>query len=306
MRIICDESGAKGSATNSESFPGETGVFTGILVQDSARSAFESDLRAMYLRYFALAALGQTASGKLHVTDLLPPDQDRLRSDVWSLMRQHQTRWIYEAIYVEGFHAWHMQLVQGLEELRKSLTSPIRTSANPPLAPSMHSELFTGLCATAFGVLLDEIGAGPVELDIVLDHVDASVEMEFRAAVQEFIAPLGGTTEVRGWDLATKSRVSGTITVTASITDPDLQASSYRLAVLAAGAPEALAADVLANSLDYHLRQLQKVEVGRPLQSRDALKGFPVEDLATGFDDTVHMSDALYAHPRRKVDGANL
>ena len=78
--LACDESGAKGYADQDESFPGEVGAFAGILIPQQER---EEKARPVFQ---ALCDHYRPASGKLHIADLAPEQQEALRAD----LRGHQ------------------------------------------------------------------------------------------------------------------------------------------------------------------------------------------------------------------------
>jgi hypothetical protein len=81
--LACDESGAKGYADREELYPGETGVFAGLMVP--------SDYVAQVAPSFdAVAAKYATREGKLHITDLSPEHQGALRDEMIAFIRSHK------------------------------------------------------------------------------------------------------------------------------------------------------------------------------------------------------------------------
>src|SRR4030088_1504695 len=80
--LACDESGAKGYADQDETFPGEVGVFAGILIPQQER---EEQVRPIFQ---ALCVSYRPASGKLHIADLPPEQQEALRADVFAAIKQ--------------------------------------------------------------------------------------------------------------------------------------------------------------------------------------------------------------------------
>ena len=95
--LVCDESGAKGRATNREQYPGETGVFAGFLVPEAHKNQVENALGCIVSRY--------SSDGKLHITDLELQQQQSLRDEVFVYLLDHKVYCTYEAIYVEGFRS---------------------------------------------------------------------------------------------------------------------------------------------------------------------------------------------------------
>jgi hypothetical protein len=300
VRVICDESGAKGKATNEESFPGETGLFVGILVPDAHVAAFEAEMQRLITKYQPrLPSSTSGSSSKVHVTDLLKTDRQELRSDLWEVMRSLGIRWVFEAIYVQGFHAAHQRTVHSLTEATRARTSTVSVSRNIVI-PSLHVALFEGVFATAAAAALDEAGTGGIALEVIVHHVDASLEDAFRKAATELLEPLGGISGVSGFDKSTSEVVRGTVAVTVSGLDqPDVESSTFTLVVVPSGAPLALAADVLAHSLDEHLRNSPIAQRGAPLHTTRMIVGHPVAGLVLALDSAVpRPPDILFPHPR--------
>ena len=98
--LACDESGAKGYADQDEAFPGEVGVFAGILIPQQER---EAEARP---RFQALCDRYRLLSGKLHIADLSPEQQTALRTDVFTAIREMNLPCFWYAIHVSGLQNW--------------------------------------------------------------------------------------------------------------------------------------------------------------------------------------------------------
>jgi len=64
-----------------------------------------------------------------------------------------------------------------------------------------------------------------------------------------------------------------------------------------------IAADVLANSVYYHLKKMQEKKMGHPLNTTEAISGHPLASLIFGAWDskeTNFIPDAVFMHPNQK------
>jgi hypothetical protein len=114
--MACDESGSKGYADRDEAWPGEVGVFAGILVPADALNAIAPCFDAVVRRF-------ATNEGKLHVTDLPPEKQEALRSEMFNLIKAHKLPCFYEAIHVAGFHQAHHEVNELVDRARAAIGS---------------------------------------------------------------------------------------------------------------------------------------------------------------------------------------
>lgn len=144
--LACDESGATGYADQQESYPGEIGVFAGILVPEELQSAAQSNLQAIY-RYY------MTATGKLHISDLPPTQQASLRNDIYCAIQSMNLPCFWYAIHVDGLNDWYLTQNNLIDDARKrdqeaNPTPRFKRGSPRDEIPSMHEELFAGLYAT--------------------------------------------------------------------------------------------------------------------------------------------------------------
>jgi hypothetical protein len=100
--FACDESGAKGYADQVESYPGEVGVFAGILVPQELDATAQQEFRAVYGRY-------KPATGKLHIADLPPNQQEALRREVYAAISKLNLSCSWYAIHVGGLNDWYLR-----------------------------------------------------------------------------------------------------------------------------------------------------------------------------------------------------
>lgn len=149
--LLADESGAKGYASTAEKFPGEVGVFAGLIAPRTILTDLGREAKALERE------LGNGT--KFHITALQPQDQEALRKEVCTIVRRFGLVCVYEAIYVFGFSTWFQEQKTLLESLPNVSRSGIRISRNTP-EECLHDFLFQGLLGRAVGVRVDR-PAGP-------------------------------------------------------------------------------------------------------------------------------------------------
>src|SRR5438552_4873289 len=161
--VVCDEAGAKGYADRDEQFPGELGVFAGLLLDANALPPAQS----------AFDALGQqyaSADGKPHITDLRPEQQNALREETFALIRAHDIPCLYEAIHVAGFYHMFRQQKEVVGRAQQSRQSYIKLPGNlaKALPESLHGTLFQGLYGKIVAFCADR-GRTRLPLELRLD-----------------------------------------------------------------------------------------------------------------------------------------
>ena len=98
----CDESGAKGYADQVEAYACEVGVFAGILVPQECEATARPECQAIYDRY-------KPTTGKLHIAELPPDQQEALRQDVYAAIRKLNLPCFWYAIHVDGLNDWYLR-----------------------------------------------------------------------------------------------------------------------------------------------------------------------------------------------------
>jgi hypothetical protein len=143
--LACDESGAKGYADQDEAYPGEVGVFAGILIPEECLERITPKFQGIYDRY-------KPASGKLHIADLQDHLKEALRRDVYGAIRDFRLPCFWYAIHVAGLHNWHKSNEAIIADAKHKLLearggkAPRVKRGSPRSNPaSMHVQLFLGL-----------------------------------------------------------------------------------------------------------------------------------------------------------------
>lgn len=272
--LVMDESGAKGYDDNQEQQQGELGVMAGFALPASKIQPFVNGLTEIVGSF--------EVDGKLHITDIAPSDQERLRQCLFNYFSQCHVLWFYEAIYVQGFYESHGRTKALAEEAKKTRRSNVKLSQNPS-RESLHAELFLGAFAKGLAFALDNIERG-CHLMVVTDRVDKAVLKLFEAGVERFLG-VGNPrrTEVTGFDVEKKEVVKGTVevsVVSGAEALGDLSGITYEIEC--ADNFLTLAADVLANSVRHHLNQTQATTPGAAINSLQAISGHPLGHLVYG------------------------
>jgi len=300
MILACDESGAKGYADRDEQFPGELGLFAGLLVPDEALSRAESALEAAIAPY-------RGGDGKLHITDLTPQQQNGLRTGIFQAIVDLKLPCFWYAIHVAGFHAFHrdMQNIaeQAREELKAANPNPRIKRGSPRANPeSLHAALFTGLYGHIVA-FIEERKPGPIEIEVRTDRVDAPIAQLFREKAEELLHEGPKTYVATGYDTVDKSVVTGEIRSEIRY-PPEFQIVTTvdELKVVSVGDedPLVVAADVLANSLLHHFRQRNGDALYAELNRPHAILGHPLQAQLDSFGSWggSDMADRLYRHPK--------
>lgn len=290
--LVLDESGAKGYSNNPESEDGELGVMAGYLLPISHADKAEAALSAIRSKFLS--------GDKLHITDLAPHQQEELRSDLFAYFTKVQAPWLYEAIYVQGFFE-HAQLANQLsKEVHDSRRSNVKISwrENRDL---LHAELFQGVFSKAVAFCLDNIGT-KVKINIITDRTDAPIIKKFQSAADEFLGfASGSTTPVTGFDTDSRSVLHGEVqSKIGANTNAIIDLSGIEYSIKCEDSALTLAADVLVNSVNFHLKSFQKTSVGVELNDAKTIAGHPLEAFVYGTwsdTDLRYAMDAAYAYP---------
>jgi hypothetical protein len=297
VMLVMDESGFKGYDDNQEQQQGEFGVMAGFALPESKAEQFLSGLSTVVESF--------QSDGKLHITDLSPSEQEQLRQRLFDYFSKCRALWFYEAIYVQGFYEAHGQAKALVEEAKKARRSNVKLSLNPTKA-SLHGELFLGAFTSGLALVTDYLGSA-FHLKVVTDHVDEPILKLFREEADRFLS-VGqpDRTEVTGFDTETKEVVRGAVETSVgsglSVLG-DFSGITYEIECT--DDLLTLAADVLANSVRYHLSQIQAVTPGAALNSPEAIKDHPLEHLVYGApssSSSVNIADTIFRHPNTRLD----
>lgn len=299
--LACDESGAKGYADQQEAYPGEVGVFAGIMIPEERQSTAYSELQEVFLRY-------RPPAGKLHIANLPPGDQQHLRSAVYDSIRKLNLPCFWYAIHVQGLNAWYLEQKSLHEEARRRAhelnPSPrIRTGSPRDEIPSMHEELFAGLYAHLIA-FLEERCRKRVAIEVRTDQIDSPIVKNFEESSRQLLEKYPHVHSISGWDTLTKKKVETRIefdTPDTSQIDIKIEVEKLTINPIALGDGYTLAADVLANSINHLFRNRVETQLYTPLNEPGAILQHPLADYLATFHNWGNgdiIGDRLYRHPR--------
>ena len=300
--LACDESGAKGYANLREQYDGEVGVFAGILISEEIEAEAQPEFQRIYNRY-------KPTTGKLHIADLRPDQQQALRQDVYTAIRRLNLPCFWYAIHVEGLHDSYLKEKEFLEKVRqealKADPQPQIKRGSPRDEPrSLHEELFVGLYAHLIA-FLEEQYQKEVSIEVRTDQIDSPIVKNFKELAKRLLDETPDLKTVTGYDTVTECVVEGAIQITATLPpsqDIEVMVRSLKITPISDGDGYVLAADVLVNSLYHLFKNRDQSELYKPLNKPTAIRDHPIADhLASVFSDWGRdnlMGDKLFRHPK--------
>lgn len=298
--LACDESGAKGYADQDEQFPGQIGVFAGLLVPDEILAQVEAALEAAIAPH-------RGGDGKLHITDIEATAQADLRQRLFDAIRELRLPCFWYAIHVAGFHAHHAMfagLIAGAGENAASLVETIKRP-KPRVAPgSLHVELFRGLYGRIVA-FIEERAPSDVTIEARTDRVDTPIAKSFHQEAERLLDKTPRTSTVSGYDSVENKVMKRQVTfethwpeslrITTNVVSLDIRTVSDADSIV-------VAADVLANSLHHHFRQREADEMYEDLNRPNAVQGHPLAQSLDAFWNWggPDIADRLFRHPKAK------
>jgi len=290
--LIIDESGAKGYSDKGETYPGEIGVMAGFLVLEKNIKNVRVDLDSIKAKYLS--------DGKVHITDMPPDKQENLRQEIFSYIIDNNLACVFEAIHNEGFFRYFESINKICAEANKQRQSNIKISNNEA-KELLHEQLFQGAFGKGIALCIDNFG-NTFHLSVITDNIDEGIKRRFSVSANELLD--FGDKKVRivtGYDPCNKTVVRGDITTElGNIKDIIDDYSKIRFSIDCEDTGLTLAADVIANSLNYHFKNRIATELGSPLNTKNALKDFPLQSVMYGLwesQDLNYCSDAFFMYP---------
>ena len=299
--FACDESGAKGYADKRETYPGEVGVFAGILVPQTIEPKAEPLFRAICNKY-------REENRKLHIADLLPRERENLRQDVYAVIRQLNLPCFWYGIHVEGLHDWYQEREKVFENARQTSSivgaqTRYRASSPRDNLLSLHDELFAGLYSHLIA-FLEERNRGHVSIEVRTDRIDRSIIKRFLEDSKSLLEEYPHVSESKAWDSLTKQVIKQSIKFDVKWPDSmGIRINVEELEIVSSGDEDSyvVGADVLANSLHYLFKSRIESERYTPLNEPLAIKDHPIADNLAAFRDWGDgdiIGDRLYKHPK--------
>lgn len=301
--VYCDESGAKGYANQDEAYPGEVGVFAGIMVPEECLATEQSIFDKIAARY-------TPASGKLHIADISSKQQEALRAELFAAIKGTNLPCFWYAIHVAGLHADHQSQMAMLKQHGEALLSArngvkprIRRGSPREEPASMHVELFSGLYSHLAAFLLER-NQQNVDVEIRTDQVDTPIVNRFTEVAKELLSNDPNVATVTGFDTVEKRIVTGSVTVEVKFPPAlnlPLLVNSLSIVTVPDSDGLVLAADVLANSLNHLFKNRNADTRYGPLNCKDAVVAHPLAahlDTFSNWGAEDCVGDGIYRHPK--------
>ena len=256
--LIIDESGEKGYSTNINTSNNEFGVMAGYFLSideiDKAREILKAELNTI------------DNNKKVHITDLTKDKQVLLRNTIFKLFKSNKTRWIHQSIYNKGFCN--------------------STIGNKSL---LHAELFLGIFLKAIAHIYDKFRNKEIHLNIISDTIDKTTKEKLKKSVKDVISILTGDYNKinvsKKWN-SEKKELTNWKTVSTVVVDPNsLQLNKLTFDINCENSELTLAADVLANSTYYYLKEKTNVNNSIRLDSKEAISNHPLSNQLYGYYD---------------------
>lgn len=303
--FYCDESGAKGYANQDEAYAGEVGVFAGIMVPEDHLGTVKPAFDQVASRYMPM-------SGKLHIADLAPVQQEAMRNEIYAVIKNTNLPCFWYAIHAAGLHAYHQNLTnlhtqqgEALRAARHGVEPRIKRGSQREKPASMHVELFSGLYSHLVAFLLERERQG-VDIEIRTDQVDTPLVKSFTEVAEDLLDNDPSVANTTGFDTIDKKVVTGSITITVQW-PPELDLSplvnSLSIETVSDSDGLVLAADVLANSLNYLFKNRGTEALYGPLNCAEAVADHPLAahlDAFFNWGGGDCVGDGIYRHPKRR------
>ncbi|EHJ9990391.1 TPA: hypothetical protein NG570_004368 [Vibrio parahaemolyticus] len=278
MVLVLDESGAKGYAKNDEKFDGEVGVMAGYLYTEQEIA----DIERMFGQF--TSPFSKSTDGKFHVTDLDELDQKKLRDAIFFAIRKTKMQWFYKAIYSKGFHQSEFKEGRGGQQDNKKL---------------LHVELFENMLIMSL-CMAHSVGKKNLKLLVKTDNIDSGTLKKFESAAS-FIRDIFLQNEREIFRYVNDNgKYQKEIAHTSITSDSIPKFDNISIEIECELSPLTVAADILANSVNYYLRKKQKDSLGISLNNREVIKAHPVSDLAFIAKDENHVLPLLDIVNRRE------
>jgi hypothetical protein len=304
--FYCDESRAKGYADQDEAHHGEVGVFAGIMVPEECMATVQSVFAQIAARYAPI-------SGKLHIADLSPEQQEAMREELFVAIRSTNLPCFWYAIHVAGLYTFHQSQAAlrkqhgGASRSARGEAAPRIKRGSPREEPaSMHVELFSGLYSHLVAFLLER-GQQSVDVEVRTDHVDTPIVKRFTEVAKKLLNNDPKVATITGFDTVEKKVVTSSVTVAVKL-PPELDLSPLVNSLSIVTVPDSdglvLAVDVLANSLNYLFKNRDANELYGSLNCRDAIASHPLASHLDAFVDWGSgdcIGDGIYQHPKASI-----
>lgn len=253
--LICDESKAKGFNDKPASDGDPIGVVAGLLLTEANFRIIEPLIAQVRSKF-------EPKDGKLHVTGISPLEQEQLRKDVYEIIQNSKGVIVYEAITQDGFHNWYNTQTDYWNKLKAEAKEKGYGYTFSDHKKRLQTTLFLGCFLRALAYIEENEDSGlNFDIDVLTDTIDKpileEIEQELRGYLSFNPSQKIETVATR-FNYTTKAIERHEGTIEYDIVTPDGKSigdlSGVKLSVRIDNQNEIIA-DVLSNSIAYHLEQ---------------------------------------------------
>lgn len=291
--LAIDEAGALGYSDQDERKPGEFGLAGGVLYPES----YEKRIQNLISK-----AAFQTKPGmKMHITDMPPEEQARLRQFLEDLVLSEPESYLifYNAVSAAGYHMEYERRRELVAKVQKSRVSEVKISGANRIDPDWLLEsVYSNVVFEAIAWCNDRFD-GDYKLTVRFDRTDEGVLSGLEDLIKSSLSmERDETTVVTGYDQKAKKLVKGSVTVKFTMPKSvEIKCGPHNLHVdrTPMSTELALLPDTVVNWISYLLGQVVALNPDAPLNDKSALTNFPLSSQIYRFSMDVqpHIADTL-------------
>ncbi|EHI9302715.1 hypothetical protein J9097_004367 [Vibrio vulnificus] len=281
VEFYCDEAGRLGYVDQPENYNGEFTLVAGLVVETHNKLKIIE-----FCDYLASCFGASKANGKFHITDL-ESNREPLRNEVFHFLKSENIPLAYGANYFQPLHLEYMKQKQiNANAVVEMKAKGIGLSKNISVfKKNAQAEAFYNFYSKAMGCSLHVFNK-PVLGLVKTDRIDSKVYEEYSASIARYhsldsLRPLQG----RHYDYQTGEVHNFGVSVNVQTEDPRFKLlTESRGEIEIIGSNVSILSDIVANSLNHHLLGYVSNSGFGPLNSIDAIDGYPLAEqiLAVG------------------------
>ncbi len=274
--LLCDESGRLGYSDGQENCCGEITVVAGMLINSSAMGFFSEFVESLVHKYIE----HDFSSQKFHITDLSEDISGKLREELFSFIALHNIPVAYGGIYYAALsREFNKQKVINEKMVKSAKSNGVGVSGNLSKFKKLsQSESFYYFYAKVVCALIQKTDQ-PVNINVITDKVDNKTLKSYQMQIDRLhnrclSKPLIGNR----YFYKTKEIEKFSVSVKIESKDPKdllLKFSTGKI-TKEKDVVHPIAADIVANSVHYYLKEYVKCSEYGPLNCYKAIKNHPL------------------------------
>ena len=294
--VVIDESGAKGYSNQREQWKGEFGLAAGIVFSYDKLSEIEKVCNSIRAQY-------EKNTGKTHITDLAPSEQENARQAVYQMIKDFDVNIVHSPIFVEGFCKANNKPSPEAESTEYRFSTHC-------VKESLHATLLSNVIDYAIAYCVDVAGTYDIHLYCKSDNLDEPIKKNTARITDELLNVAQEQTKAfTAFNTVTKKieerKISIKMTSSGNCIDELEKVKVEKIVSEDTGLT--FVVDVLVNSIHYFIKDYvsrQKNLSNVRLHSPNVLNDFPLKDFIYSFrnDGEICCSDSIYRYPE-EVNG---